>query len=164
MNEETLIAQEVSDASFLYQPHGVEGLENTEKINEYMQRRTDLMGRIAEADKMHNAMISYEHECSQKTRDLVRSRRRLRESHERSQEALAQSREARRKPKPLEGEDLYKAQLEATYDNPKSKLRTKKTKTKPEAPDNFILVPEIVQEVTSETLQGSVPETVQEEV
>jgi hypothetical protein len=129
-----------SPESFIYQVEAAEGVGDEELAETFLQRRNDLLGRINEEDKMHNAMIIYQQECSEKTRDLVRQRRRVREGEEKRRAGFEKSLESRSKTKALDASQQYQKELEAKYDEPKSKLRKPKAQT-PKVPTGFIAVP-----------------------
>jgi hypothetical protein len=129
-----------SPESFIYQVEAVEGQGDEEKAETFLRRRNDLLDRINEQDKMHIAMNAYNQECSEKTRDLVRQRRRVRESEERRRAGFEKSLEGRRKAvEVLTAEQQHQKTLEETYDQPKSKLRQRKAKA-PQFPQGFIPV------------------------
>jgi hypothetical protein len=129
-----------SPESFIYQVQAVESEADETKSEEFLQRRNDLLGRINEEDKMHTAMILYQKECSEKTRDLVRQRRRAREAEEKRRAGFEKSVESRRKTEALDASQQYQKELEAKYDEPKSKLRKPKAQTS-KVPTGFIAVP-----------------------
>jgi len=130
-----------SPESFIYQVEAVEQEEDKEKAESFLQRRNDLLGRINEDDKMHNAMITYQQECSDKTREIVRQRRRVRESEEKRRAGFEKSVESRRKTEVLDASQQYQKELEAKYDEPKSKLRKPKAKAEtPSVPKGFVAV------------------------
>jgi hypothetical protein len=142
VNEELVIYETAptSPESFIYQVEAVEDIGDVDKAETFLQRRTDLLARINEQDKMHIAMNAYHQECSEKTRDLVRQRRRARGAEERRRAGLEKSIEGRRKAVDvLTAEQQHQKTLDETYDQPKSKLRQRKTKA-PQVPSGFIPV------------------------
>lgn len=131
MDEMIMIADSVPEEAVMYLPYE-ENDGDVERRLELLSRRTDLMGRISESDKMHTAMVAYEQECSEKTRELVRARRRAREAEEKRLDGLRRANEARRVAKPLEltAEQMHEKQLEEMFDEPKSKLRKRRVSPK----------------------------------
>lgn len=139
MSDDTIYeAEPASPESFIYQVEAVEQAEDAERAENFLKRRNDLLERINEEDKMHNAMIVYQRECSDKTRELVRQRRRVRESEEKRRAGLERSIETRRKEVVLDASQQYQKELEAKYDAPKSKLR--RPKAEAPSPQGFIAV------------------------
>lgn len=126
MNEEVLVAETQSPESYIYQPFASEVEPDKERVDELMQRRLDLMSRMNESDKMHNAMVSYQHELSEKTRNLVRERRRVREQEIRRKEAVEARRQEKPKEKVLDAAKQYQEQLNEEFDEPKAKIRRRK--------------------------------------
>lgn len=128
--DEVIQAVEQSPESFLYHQFAVEGEGDVERSESFMQRRLDLMARITESDKMHTAMIDYNQELSEKTRTLVRERRRAREAEHRRRDAIEARRAERPKQELADAAVQYQKQLEELYDEPKSKTRKRKTTAK----------------------------------
>lgn len=123
-----VVAQELPPDQVIYEPVAGEVEPNHERMEELMARRNAFLERISESDKMHNAMVSYQKECSEKTREGVRQRRRQREIEERRKEGLERSRETRRKVAEPSAEQKYEQDLKDKFDEPKSKIRRAKAK------------------------------------
>lgn len=152
MTEEIVEATPSPPDSFIYQPVAVEAEQDLERTEEILQRRNDLLARINEESKMHTAMILYNEECSNKTRELVRQRRRVRENIEKQKEGLRRAQESRRKASGFEAEATYEDKLKAEFDDPKSKVRRRKNP--PAQVTNFIPAPSHTPKEGGSPLEG----------
>jgi hypothetical protein len=127
--EELIEAVPQSPESFLYQAYAVEGAPDEERLEAHMQRRVDLLTRMTDNDREHIAVQLIRQEQSEKTRNLVRERRRIREREQARKEGLAKRHEAKKEVS-LDAAKQYQEQLEEEFDEPKSKTRKRKAAPK----------------------------------
>lgn len=134
METEILVAEESVNESVLYLSSPEEGMGDEEKREDHMSRLKVIEEKVAKADRGIKALKAVKDEERKASFEQIQLARRARETEQKRLAGLKRANEARKKNavyQELTAEQMYEAMLKEEYDEPKSKLRQRKSKEKP---------------------------------